>query len=121
MEIPMCNESQPTPPATAGACTGDDTPAGGPSRRQLLKSGMAVAAATAAAPMLPTGKALAEGAVTGNADADPELARVQGERRILLKGGVVLTLDPRVGDFAHADVLIEDGRIREVRPNIPPQ
>ena len=27
-------------------------------------------------------------------------------------------LDPRVGDFAQADVLIEDGKIREVRPNI---
>ena len=50
---------------------------------------------------------------------DAERARVQGARRILLKGGVVLTLDPQVGDFAEADVLIEDGRIRGVRPNIP--
>jgi cytosine/adenosine deaminase-related metal-dependent hydrolase len=50
--------------------------------------------------------------------ADAELARVQGERRILLKGGVVLSLDRQVGDFAQADVLIEDGEIREVRPNI---
>jgi hypothetical protein len=50
--------------------------------------------------------------------ADAELARVQGERRILLKGGVVLSLDRQVGDFAQADVLIEGGKIREVRPNI---
>ena len=43
---------------------------------------------------------------------------MQGQRRILLKGGVVLTLDRQVGDFAQADVLIEDGKIREVRPDI---
>ena len=49
---------------------------------------------------------------------DAELARVQGERRILLKGGVVLTLDRQIGDFAQADVLVEGGKIREVRPNI---
>ena len=50
---------------------------------------------------------------TGNPDA--ELRALQGARRILLKGGVVLSLDPQVGDFAQADVLIEDGKIREVR------
>jgi len=46
------------------------------------------------------------------------LARLQGERRILLKGGVVLTLDRQVGDFARADVLIENGKISTVRPDI---
>jgi cytosine/adenosine deaminase-related metal-dependent hydrolase len=63
--------------------------------------------------MLPT-IALAQNA--GAADA--ELARLQGGRRILLRGGVVLTLDRQVGDFAKADVLIEDGKIREIRPDI---
>ena len=43
---------------------------------------------------------------------------MQGARRILIKGGVVLSLDKAVGDFASADVLIEDGKIREVRPDI---
>ena len=43
---------------------------------------------------------------------------MQGQRRVLIKGGVVLSLDRQVGDFALADVLIEDGKIREVRPNI---
>lgn len=38
--------------------------------------------------------------------------------RILIKGGTVLSLDPSVGDFASADVLVEDDRIVEVRPNI---
>ena len=59
---------------------------------------------------------MAQGA--GASQPDAELARVQGQRRILFKGGVVLTLDPQVGDFAHADVLIEDGKISAVRPNI---
>ena len=39
-------------------------------------------------------------------------------RRILLKGGCVLSLDPKVGDFDVADVLIDGTRIAEVRPNI---
>lgn len=49
---------------------------------------------------------------------DATLRALQGGRRILLQGGVVLTLDRQVGDFPRADVLIEDGKIREVRPNI---
>ncbi len=56
--------------------------------------------------------------VVGVSDADAELRRLRTQRRILIKGGVVLTLDRRIGDFARGDVLIEDGKIREVRPNI---
>ena len=48
--------------------------------------------------------------------ADAELVRLQKARRNALKGGIVLSLDPKVGDFASGDVLIEDGKIREVRP-----
>ena len=82
-----------------------------PSRRDLFRSGAGLVAGGVAAQML-AGPALAQGA------ADGELARLQGARRILLKGGVVLTLDRQVGDFARADVLIEDGKIREIRPDI---
>lgn len=39
-------------------------------------------------------------------------------KRILLRGGIVLTLDPKLGDFARADVLIESGKIREIGPAI---
>jgi 5-methylthioadenosine/S-adenosylhomocysteine deaminase len=38
--------------------------------------------------------------------------------RTLLKGGCVLSLDPKVGDFDRADVLIENGKIAAVQPNI---
>jgi len=80
-----------------------------PSRRTLLKSGAAAVAGATVTSMLPA---------TSVAQGAGPLARIQGERRILLKGGVVLTLDRQIGDFARADVLIEDGKIREVRPDI---
>jgi cytosine/adenosine deaminase-related metal-dependent hydrolase len=83
------------------------------SRRGFLKSSAGLMAGVAAAPMLP-----ASAPAQGGTDVGAELVRLQGQRRILLKGGVVLTLDRQVGDFAQADVLIEDGKIREVRPNI---
>jgi 5-methylthioadenosine/S-adenosylhomocysteine deaminase len=39
-------------------------------------------------------------------------------RRILIKGGIVLSMDPKVGDFEKADVLIEGKRIAAVRPDL---
>lgn len=39
-------------------------------------------------------------------------------QQILLKGGVVLTMDPSIGDFEQADVLIQGSKILEVGPNI---
>jgi cytosine/adenosine deaminase-related metal-dependent hydrolase len=100
--------------ADDGSTNGSAAPSAsvGTSRRQFLQSGTGVLAAGAA--VMP-GTALAQGAGTA---ADAELARLQGARRILLKNGVVLSLDRQVGDFARADVLIEDGKIREVRPDI---
>src|SRR5262249_43750634 len=85
------------------------------SRRDFLKSSVGLAVGGAAAQWQP-GSGLAQGA--GAAQPDAELARLLGERRILLKGGVVLTLDRQVGDFAQADVLIENGKISAVRPDI---
>ncbi len=76
------------------------------SRRGLLKSGAGVLAVAATT-------------VPAAAQApDAELARLQQARRILIKGGVVLTQDRQVGDFAQADVLIEDGKIRDIKPTI---
>src|SRR5450631_3813152 len=83
----------------------------GTSRRGFLKSGVGLVAGSAAAQALP-GSANAQGA------GDAELVRLQGARRIVIKGAVMLTVDPQVGDFAKADILIEDGKIREIRPDI---
>lgn len=38
--------------------------------------------------------------------------------RILIKGGAVLTLDPKIGNFRQADVLIDGTKIAQVGPNI---
>jgi 5-methylthioadenosine/S-adenosylhomocysteine deaminase len=93
----------------------DASAAGSLSRRGFLKSSVGTAAGGAAVQILPR-SAMAQGA--GAAHPDAELARLQGQQRILLKGGVVLTLDRQAGDFAQADVVIEDGKISAVRPNI---
>ena len=101
----------PMKPATPDACCcgPDVSPTPAPSRRALLTASAGLAAGAAALPFL-SDSARAQAA---GANADGLLARVQGQRRILLKGGVVLTLDRGIGDFAQADVLIEDGKIRE--------
>lgn len=39
-------------------------------------------------------------------------------RRLLIRGGIVLSLDPGIGELHGADVLIEGDRIVEVRPRI---
>src|SRR5262245_11296318 len=75
-------------------------------RRVLQAAGALIAGATASQPL------------PAQAQTEPDLARLQSARRILIKGGILLTLDRQVGDFAQADLLIEDGKIREVRPNI---
>jgi 5-methylthioadenosine/S-adenosylhomocysteine deaminase len=93
-----------------GACCDEAHSEHPTSRRSFLQAGATLAAAGATAPLLPP-TSIAQ-------TADPELARLTGARRILIKGGIVLTLDRQVGDFAQADVLIEDGRIRDLRPSI---
>jgi cytosine/adenosine deaminase-related metal-dependent hydrolase len=42
----------------------------------------------------------------------------QGRTATLIKGGRVLSLDPKVGDFERADVLIDGTKIAMVQPNI---
>jgi cytosine/adenosine deaminase-related metal-dependent hydrolase len=79
------------------------------SRREFLQ---------ASAGLTALGAGLSAFSGSAQAQGDAELTRLLAQRRILLKGGVVLSLDRQVGDFAQADVLIEDGVIREVRPNI---
>jgi 5-methylthioadenosine/S-adenosylhomocysteine deaminase len=44
--------------------------------------------------------------------------RVVPTDRTLIRGGIVLSLDPSVGDLEHGDVLIEGDRIAEVGPNL---
>jgi cytosine/adenosine deaminase-related metal-dependent hydrolase len=64
------------------------------------------------------------GIAAGSLAASTPIAAFAGEaprpapRRWLLKNGVVLTLDPKLGDFDRADVLIDGDRIAAVGPNL---
>ena len=58
---------------------------------------------------------LAGAAALAGAGVRPAFAQ---QARTLLRGGVVLSFDRDIGDFEKADVLIEDGKIAAVRPNI---
>src|SRR5262245_33905882 len=84
----------------------------GVSRRAFLASGAAGVAAGAVVAGL-SGCALADVAGSGLPAAGSP------GQRVLLKGGVVLTMDSRLGDFEKADVLIEGSKISAVGPNLP--
>jgi cytosine/adenosine deaminase-related metal-dependent hydrolase len=81
------------------------------SRRNFLKGAVATGIAA-------TGLNLfaARPAVAGGGDSPPDSGRPG--RRYVIRGGSVMSLDPKVGDFAQADVLVEGKRILAVGPNL---
>jgi 5-methylthioadenosine/S-adenosylhomocysteine deaminase len=85
-----------------------------PSRRGLMGAGAGLVAGAAA--QLLTGEVAAAG-VTPTLD---QLKRAERDpnHRILLKGGMVLSLDPGVGDFENGDVLIGGKKILAVGRNL---
>ena len=84
----------------------------GKSRRDFLKTGAAGVVAASVGP----GMLAAEQAVTPR-ETVPRVEVDDGRRRVL-RGGVVLSLDPDVGDFEKADVIIEGKKIVAVGPNM---
>src|SRR5215472_15576911 len=80
-----------------------------PSRRGLLGFGAAFGGAVA-------GLLAKEAAAAGTSTTLERLKRAERDpgRRVLLKGGVVLSLDPQIGDFERGDVLIEGKKILAV-------
>lgn len=85
-----------------------------PSRRQFLTI---VAAAGIGATSC--GRANVAGQHTQTSAPPPhDLIGDGRKRRILLRGGVVLTLDAKIGDFEKADVLIDGTKIVQVAPTI---
>ena len=83
-----------------------------PTRRNFLKTASAgVATATGGLSLLAAGDARADD------EREPEHSGRQG-RRVLIKGGAVMSMDPKVGDFPVGDVLIEGKRIVAVGRNL---
>jgi 5-methylthioadenosine/S-adenosylhomocysteine deaminase len=80
------------------------------SRRAFLSSSAAVVGLSSAIP--------ADGLAPSAARASGVQPVVGQPRRLLLKGGCVLTVDPALGDFDTADVLIEGATIVQVAPSI---
>jgi 5-methylthioadenosine/S-adenosylhomocysteine deaminase len=81
------------------------------SRRGFLKASGAGAAAAGAMTMFHAPEA---GADNGR---EPEHSGRPG-RRLLIRGGAVMSMDPVVGDHAQADVLVEGKKIVDVGPNL---
>ncbi|RPH61383.1 MAG: hypothetical protein EHM89_07345 [Acidobacteria bacterium] len=85
-----------------------------PSRREFLTVAVTAAGLTAG-----SCSAAQVGGQQATPRADtPPLVGDGSKRRILLRGGVVLTLDSKVGDFEKADVLIDGKKIAQVAPNV---
>jgi 5-methylthioadenosine/S-adenosylhomocysteine deaminase len=97
------------------------------SRRDFIRASAAgLAATTLAATGCRTAGGTAgpqgTGPLTGARSATPaQLQNLVGDgrkRRILLRGGIVLSLDPKVGDFDSADVLIDGTKVAAVGRNL---
>ena len=82
------------------------------SRRGFLKAGSAGAAAAGAMALFHAPEAQAHN------DREPEHSGRPG-RRLLIRGGAVMSMDDKVGNFAKADVLIEGKKVLAVGPNLP--
>src|SRR5262245_50059332 len=81
-------------------------------RRDFLKASTATAAAAAGSSLFTSTAARAH-----DGDDPPRDSGRHG-RRYVIRGGHVMSMDPAVGDFVKADVLVEGKRIVAVRPNI---
>src|SRR5262245_55418842 len=97
--------------------SGDHSPstAGGLSRRELLGSTAVGIGAFAA-----TGFGEAVAAPAGDEGVGNLLERANADRnrRILLRGGTIISMDPAVGNFARGDVLVDGDKIAGIGPNL---
>jgi 5-methylthioadenosine/S-adenosylhomocysteine deaminase len=82
------------------------------SRRDFLKASTAAGVAAAGASLFS-----ARPAKAAEGDAPPADTGRPG-RRYVIRGGHVMSMDPKVGDFPQADVLVDGKTIRAVGPNL---
>jgi len=81
------------------------------SRRDFLKATAATGVAAAAVDLFAARPAAAH-------DGDPPEDHGRRGRRYVIRGGSVMSMDPTVGDFPRADVLVEGKKILAVGPNL---
>jgi 5-methylthioadenosine/S-adenosylhomocysteine deaminase len=81
-------------------------------RRDFLKASAVTGVAAAGLNLF-----AARPAAALDADGPPPDSGRPG-RKYVIRGGHVMSMDPKVGDFVKADVLVDGKRIREVKPNI---
>ncbi len=79
------------------------------SRRNFLKGAVATGVAASGLNLFAPRPAAAD---------DPPMDSGRRGRRYVIRGGSVMSLDPKVEDFAQADVLVEGKRILAVGPNL---
>ena len=82
------------------------------SRRDFLKASTATAVAAAGLNLLTSSSARAQAI-----EPPPDQSGQPGVRYII-RGGSVMSMDPKVGDFVQADVLVEGRKILAVGPNL---
>ncbi|MEJ0077938.1 MAG: amidohydrolase family protein [Alphaproteobacteria bacterium] len=80
------------------------------SRRKFLKGAAAAGAAASALSLFAPRRAAAD-------DGPPDGMGRPG-RRFIIRNGIVMSMDPQVGDFVRADVLVEGKKIVAVGPNL---
>jgi len=80
------------------------------SRRNFLKGAAAIGVAAASMNLFSVRRAMADGG--------PPQGTGGFGRRYVIRGGSVMSMDPKVGDFAKADVLVEGKKILAVGPNL---
>ena len=102
----MCDEGKPNDHTDSP----HDAPRG--SRRDFLKASTATAVAAAGLNLLTATPAAAQ----ANSDAPSDSGKPG--RRYIIRGGSVMSMDPSVGDFAQADVLIEGKKIIAIGHNL---
>ena len=91
-------------------CDAGTPPSHSASRRDFFKATAAAGAAVAAGSNLFAARPAAA--------SDPPEGNGRPGRRYIIRGGSVLSMDPKVGDFAQADVLVQGKKILAVGPNL---
>jgi cytosine/adenosine deaminase-related metal-dependent hydrolase len=92
----------------------------GATRREFLKSTLAAGAGAMAGGGLLASANASPSVATHSDEARSEMPAHSGEegRRVLIRGGHVLSMDDSVGDFEGGDVLIEGSRVVAVGANL---